>query len=481
MATKITTPCRGSHAAPLALDPKNRSKTAANPRQESKKPASEESLLAYICARICEHQFGIAVNLLLLLALTHSFFPRARRRTSTFFRLSYYNSETDQYGCGTDDLPFVALWLVMFTGLRVAVMEYFLGPAAGWSGIKTRKGVERFKEQGWLICYCVCSWSLGMYIIYNSEFWFNVHGLWRGWPFREITGLSKFYYLFQTAFWLQQILVVNIEERRKDYHEMFTHHIFTCILLFLSYGYYHTRVGIVILCLMDLVDIILPTAKLLKYTGFSNACDVFFGLFVVTWLITRQIFFPIVCWSIYKHAPTDMEPGCYFPDGRVVLSNQTVEYESLGGHLVWPNLVKAYTDRDGPVCWNPTIRYSFLTLLLALQVLILVWFSMIIKVIYKVLRGQPADDVRSDDEGEDEKEDIEEELERVTHHQVNEANTGMEWTPVEQEVGVESLTFSKRRERSSRSSGSSRASGISIPGHVDRKELLGRIGCDKPA
>jgi acyl-CoA-dependent ceramide synthase len=84
--------------------------------------------------------------------------------------------------------------------------------------------------------------------------------MWKGWPFREICGLSKFYYLAQWAFWIAQILVVNIEEKRKDYAEMFTHHIFTIALLFLSYGYYHTRVGIVILCIMDLVDIVLPVS-----------------------------------------------------------------------------------------------------------------------------------------------------------------------------------------------------------------------------
>lgn len=56
------------------------------------------------------------------------------------------------------------------------------------------------------------------------------------------------------------MLVVNIEEKRKDYAQMFVHHIFTTVLLYLSYGYYHTRVGIVILCIMDLVDIVLPVS-----------------------------------------------------------------------------------------------------------------------------------------------------------------------------------------------------------------------------
>ena len=70
-------------------------------------------------------------------------------------------------------------------------------------------------------------------------------------------GLFKWYYLVQFAFWLQQILVVNIEERRKDHVQMFTHHLVTCALIFGSYGYHYVKVGNVILCIMDSVDTIL--------------------------------------------------------------------------------------------------------------------------------------------------------------------------------------------------------------------------------
>lgn len=99
---------------------------------------------------------------MLLLSLTHIFFPRARRRTSKFFHMGYYNPDSGLYGCGTDDLPFVTLWIVIFTGLRVLVMEYLLDPIARSFGIRSRKGLVRFKEQAWLVMYCTCSWSLGM-------------------------------------------------------------------------------------------------------------------------------------------------------------------------------------------------------------------------------------------------------------------------------------------------------------------------------
>ena len=56
----------------------------------------------------------------------------------------------------------------------------------------------------------------------------------------------------------------------------------------------------------------------------------------------------------------------------------------------------------GLVCWNDNIKWTFLGMLLALQcVCYSCWFGMIIRVAYKVLSGQGADDTRSDDEDEE--------------------------------------------------------------------------------
>src|SRR5436309_15635021 len=96
--------------------------------------------------------------------------------------------------------------------------------------------------------------------MYHSNYWLNLSELWTSWPTRETGGLLKWYYLVQYAFWMQQILVVNIEERRKDYHQMFAHHIITCALMFGSYGYHQTRVGNAFLCVMDVVDLLLPVS-----------------------------------------------------------------------------------------------------------------------------------------------------------------------------------------------------------------------------
>ena len=105
---------------------------------------------------------GLAVNLLMLLALTHLCFPRARRHTRKFFQLSYYNPSSGKYALGWDDLPLVFYWLIVFTGLRVAVMDYVLVPLAQMAGIEKKKDKVRFAEQGWSFVYYIAFWSLGM-------------------------------------------------------------------------------------------------------------------------------------------------------------------------------------------------------------------------------------------------------------------------------------------------------------------------------
>ncbi|KAH9861385.1 hypothetical protein J1614_011131 [Plenodomus biglobosus] len=493
MATTSSLPNGNAALSPSHGADKQEQKAAMAPARrkiQPKKKAQEDGLVASLCTLICEHQIGISVNLLSLLALTHMFFPRARSRTTKFLNMSYHNPETNMYGCGTDDLYFVMTWTVIFTGVRVAVMEHFLHPLARLGGIRTKKGLDRFKEQAWLIVYYTASWSLGMYIMYHSDFWLNLHGIWKGWPFREVEGLLKWYYLVQWGFWVQQILVVNVEEKRKDYAQMFTHHIFTIALIFLSYGYYHMRVGIVILAIMDLVDIVLPTAKLLKYMGYTTACDIAFGVFVISWFLTRHLFYMMVCWSIYAYAPVDMAPGCYLADSKsaptafIPMSN-TSAFIAHGGNDPWSNLLKAYNDRNGPICWNPSIRYYFLALLLTLQVICCFWFATILKIVYKVLKGNAADDIRSDDEGEEDEEVEAQQPHDPTSTIFNLATTcgesGMSAMPLEEEVGADQLSFAKMNGRRTLRRETSRSSGISIPSHADRKELLGRIGCDKPS
>ncbi|KAF2084886.1 longevity assurance proteins LAG1/LAC1 [Saccharata proteae CBS 121410] len=456
-----------------------------------RKKSRGDTLLGALCQWTEAHQIGLAINLILLLALTHICFPRARRRTRRFFELSYYDASSGTYTQGWDDLPFVGLWIVIFTALRATVMDYVLIPLARLGGIQKPKARVRFAEQGWLLIYYCVFFTLGMYIYSQSSYWLSLTEIWTHFPTRQMDGLTKWYYLVQFAFWLQQIVVVNIEERRKDYLQMFAHHIITSALIFMSYGYYQTKVGNVILCIMDVVDIFLPAAKILKYLGFQTICDCTFGIFIVSWFVARHVFYLMICFSIHTTVPDVMPYGCYDSVSGNLLSQTASSFASntstdpAGGTRILSEVMQAYRDPGGVVCFNNKIRWAFLWLLGGLQVITLIWFWMIIKVAWRVLSGKGADDTRSDDEEEAE---VDEEAGASTCGLEADGGEKCELKPLEEEVGVEGLSFGggrmgRKEERLGRGfkrSGSGRASGISIPGHGDRKELLGRIGCDKP-
>lgn len=215
-----------------------------------------------------------------------------------------------------------------------------------------------------------------------------------------MNGLLKQYYLIQFAFWLQQILVVNIEERRKDYSQMLTHHIITCILIFSSYGHHHTRVGNVILCLMDIVDVILPVsssaiacalesrandrfeqlAKMLKYLHFQLACDIAFAVFMATWVIARHVLYLMVVYSAYRDTQDTMPFACFDKHGERVEQPTAISNS-------FAQVMQPFLDPDGIACFNPKVKWTFISMLMALQVITLIWLGMILRVAWRILRG----------------------------------------------------------------------------------------------
>lgn len=116
---------------------------------------------------------GLSINLMLLLALTHGLFPRARPLTRKFFELSYYDASIGKYRQGMDDAWFVVFWIVAFTGLRAGVMDYILKPLARAGGIRKDRVRLRFAEQAWLVIYDSISWSLGMVRYWSSQWLFK--------------------------------------------------------------------------------------------------------------------------------------------------------------------------------------------------------------------------------------------------------------------------------------------------------------------
>jgi len=231
---------------------------------------------------------------------------------------------------------------------------------------RMRRSVLRFAEQGWSFIYYLCQWSFGLYVHRNlPTSLLNPVDVWINYPHIPLATPIKFYYLTQTAFYMHQILILNAEARRKDHWQMMTHHVVTIALMVGSYFYNCTRVGVLIMLLMDTSDVVFPLAKMLRYLSYSLLCDVTFGLFMVSWFVTRHALFILVIISV----------------GQDSLRQARFTWNYKNGYFL-----------------TKPAHQVFLGLLICLEILQLVWFTMIIRVAWRVVTGQGAEDTRSDEE-----------------------------------------------------------------------------------
>jgi ceramide synthetase len=203
------------------------------------------------------------------------------------------------------------------------------------------------------------------------------------------------------ARYVAEIISVGLEYDRKDKREMLLHHFSTVFLIGISYAYGFTRVGGIIMLLLDPADVPLHVAKLFKYVADAKKselnkvnksrsnnenisaaatqraitvgkrcqfmADVLFGVFMVTFFITRLVMYPYVVYS------------SQFECRKFV--NVERNLALLIGY--WSCIVLLY-------------------IVLALQAY---WFYLILKVAIKVITKGEAEDVRSDDEDEDGEDD----------------------------------------------------------------------------
>ncbi|CAD6893233.1 unnamed protein product [Tilletia laevis] len=225
-----------------------------------------------------------------------------------------------------------------------------------------RRNEIRFAEQGWSVLYFSCASLVGLYIAIHQPWWpMNVKEFWTDWPELKINALLKYYYLTQSGFYVHQMVVLFSEARRKDHWQMFSHHVITVGLQWTSYVVCYHRVGVAVMLLLDPCDILLSAAKMLRYAGVQTVCDIVFGLFLLAWLVLRHILYLRVLYSVI--------------------------YD-----------VDLTSDVGSP---KASIHRGLIAGLVALQVLLLMWFVMIVKVAYRVVTGSGAADTRSDDEDED--------------------------------------------------------------------------------
>lgn len=289
-----------------------------------------------------------------------------------FITLSYEipGTEPKMYGKGPKDFLFVAFHMVAFTFFREFLMQICLRPIADRTNLKESKK-KRLMEQNFSMVYYGITSPLGLYIMKQTPMWFfNTTLFYENYPHRSHEYLFKWYYLVQLSFWAQQsvLLLLQVEKPRKDFKELVFHHIVTIALIFLSYRFHFTWMGLAVYITMDVSDFFLAWSKSLNYVD-SKWIPLVLGSFFFTWIYTRHYLNIKILYSVLT------------------------EFKTVGRYdLDWVE--------QNYKCWisQPIV----FVLIFALQVLNAFWLFLLIRIIYRYLFLDIAKDDRSDSETEEE-------------------------------------------------------------------------------
>ncbi|XP_053390467.1 uncharacterized protein LOC128553351 [Mercenaria mercenaria] len=218
------------------------------------------------------------------------------------------------------------------------------------------------------------------------------------------------HYMIELAFYWSLVFTLFSDNKRKDFKEMIIHHFATIVLMYFSWVLNFVRVGTLMLVVHDAADNWLALAKMSIYAKNKTATDIFFGIFLLVWVLSRLIVYPFV-----------------------VLYCTTVESFTIG--LI-----------DSTFCAHQFFNF-FLYVLLVLHC---IWTYMIFRIVYRKMVKGNVEDVRSDSEDSGEESDNEDDIDDIDHNkteQIKENGNGkLANGPVKASNGTKKMELRKEME-----------------------------------
>ncbi|KAM4552540.1 ceramide synthase 2-like [Odontesthes bonariensis] len=222
---------------------------------------------------------------------------------------------------------------------------------------------KKFGEAAWRFFFYLTAFMVGLACLINRPWFWDHRECWRQYPVQPMERAHFWYYMLELGFYVSLLLRISVDIKRKDFKEQVIHHLATIFLLSFSYCANYIRIGTLVMLLHDSSDILLESAKMFNYgTGWRKTCDSLFVVFTVVFLVTRLVIFPskII---------------------RTTLLLSMEVFEPFAGY------------------------YLFNLLLMVLQALHVFWAGLILRMVYKFLKGKLEKDERSDEESEAEEEE----------------------------------------------------------------------------
>jgi sphingoid base N-palmitoyltransferase len=105
------------------------------------------------------------------------------------------------------------------------------------------------------------------------------------------------------AFYWSYLASQYFDVRRKDFWQMFFHHINALVLMAFMYAISMLRLGSLVILVHDFSIIFLMAAKIFKYANYQKLCYITFVVFIVVWCTSRLGFYPRLLYSATVEAP----------------------------------------------------------------------------------------------------------------------------------------------------------------------------------
>jgi hypothetical protein len=164
--------------------------------------------------------------------------------------------------------------------------------------------LDKFCESAWKTLYYTTLYTYSWIILWDKKWFWSIRDCWYNFPFHSLTNDVWWYYMIELAYYWSCIISQFFDVQRKDFWEMFLHHIATIGLLVLSWTCNFFKVGTLVLWVHDQADVFLESAKVFKYLGWNALADILFYGFAISWMVTRLGYLPTwIIYSITAEAP----------------------------------------------------------------------------------------------------------------------------------------------------------------------------------
>lgn len=228
---------------------------------------------------------------------------------------------------------------------------------------RARSIVKKFSEVMWRFSFYISISIYGwFFVLWDKPYLKDTLQTFTNYPHHPVTDNEWWYYNVELGFYISLVITQFIDTKRKDFWQMFAHHVITILLLVFSWACNFHRIGSLVIAIHDIGDIPLEGAKLAKYCEKQRLADLVFAIFTIVWIYTR----------------------CYLLPSRVIYYTT---FEALNIIPFFP----AY--------------YIFNGLLCVLQLLHFAWTYVIIRMVFDALQNDGMRDLRSDSEDLEEEED----------------------------------------------------------------------------